>query len=222
MKPLADCRLYAFVDAAYLDGRPPAALAEALCLGGADIIQWRAKGWPAERVLQTALELAPVLRSHGVRFVVNDHLDVARAAGADLCHLGQEDFFDAGFRHARDLKLQNVGLGLSTHAPGQARAALEAEPDYIAIGPVFATGTKPEARPVTLDYVRWAAENVTLPWFAIGGIDLERLDRVLEAGASRVCVVSAILRAPDVREACRRFMDRLESQGKFDRSRFSA
>jgi thiamine-phosphate pyrophosphorylase len=99
---------------------------------------------------------------------------------------------------------------LSTHSPEQAQRALAAGPDYIAIGPVFATGTKPGAKPVTPDYVRWAAVNVTVPWFAIGGINLKNLGDVLSAGATRVCVVSAILNAPDVTAACAEFRRRLK------------
>ena len=96
----------------------------------------------------------------------------------------------------------------------QAQRALAAGPDYIAIGPVYATGTKPTAKPVTLEYVRWAAANVTIPWFAIGGVNLQTLDAVLAAGARRVCVVSAILNAPDLVEACHTFKDRLLSAGR--------
>ena len=128
-----------------------------------------------------------------------------------FCHLGQEDFFDAGHKHCSEVRNQKseVKIGLSTHAPEQAKRALAAGPDYIAIGPVFATGTKPTAKPVTLEYVRWAAKNVTIPWFAIGGINLENLGDVLAAGATRVCVVSAILNAPDVTKACAEFRRRL-------------
>ena len=86
---------------------------------------------------------------------------------------------------------------------------MKAGADYIAIGPVFATGTKPDAKPVTLDFVRWATANVTAPWFAIGGINLENLGNILAAGAIRVCVVSAILNAPDVAKACAEFRKRL-------------
>lgn len=82
--------------------------------------------------------------------------------------------------------------------------------DYVAIGPIYATGTKPTARPVTLEYVRWAAASVRGPWFAIGGITLQNLDEVLAAGARRICVVSAILNAPDVTKACRAFRQRLD------------
>ena len=100
-------------------------------------------------------------------------------------------------------------LGLSTHSPEQAERALRAGPDYIAIGPVFATPTKPGRPAVTLDYVRWAAKHVDIPWFAIGGITLQNLDEVLAAGATRICVVSAILKEPDIAKTCREFRDRL-------------
>jgi thiamine-phosphate pyrophosphorylase len=142
-----------------------------------------------------------ITRSYSVRLVVNDHLAIARDIGADLCHLGQEDFFDAGYRHTSELP--GAAIGLSTHAPEQAMRAIAAGPAYVAIGPVYATGTKPSAKPVTLGYVRWAAENVKIPWFAIGGITLANIREVLAAGARRVCVVSAILNEDDVAAACR-------------------
>jgi len=211
MKPLAECRLYTFVDAAYLAGRAPGEVARQLCAGGADLVQLRAKGGTAGEVRRLAEAILPVTRSAGVRFVLNDHVDLAQELGADVCHLGQEDFFDAG--HQRVAELRRAGappeFGLSTHAPDQAQRAIAAGPDYLAIGPVFPTGTKPGRPAVTLDYVRWAAANVSLPWFAIGGITLENLDSVLAAGAIRICVVSAILNAPDVARACREFRRRL-------------
>jgi thiamine-phosphate pyrophosphorylase len=98
---------------------------------------------------------------------------------------------------------------LSTHTPEQAWRALAARPAYIAIGPVYATGTKPGAKPVTLDYVRWAANHVTIPWFAIGGIHLGNVDQVIASGAKRICAVSALLNASDIAEACREFKKRL-------------
>lgn len=102
-------------------------------------------------------------------------------------------------------------IGLSTHSPEQARRALAAGPAYIAVGPVYATGTKPGAKPVTLEYVHWAAANVNIPWFAIGGINLANVREVLEAGARKICVVSAILDAPDIAEACRAMKREIES-----------
>jgi len=214
MKPLADCQLYTFVDTAYLHGRDPAVIARQLCDGGSDLIQLRAKDRSPDEVRQLAKEIQPVLRRADAGLVINDHWDIACELGADLCHLGQEDFFDAGFTHVSQLAAGPTRplLGLSTHAPEQAARALAAAPAYIAIGPVHATGTKPGARPVTLDYVRWAAAHVKIPWFAIGGINLENLDELLRAGAQRVCVVSAILNAPDIAQACREFRRRMQAR----------
>jgi thiamine-phosphate pyrophosphorylase len=211
MKSPAECRLYAFVDTAYLHGRAPELVARQLCDGGADIVQLRAKNSPPADIRRMAEKILPVTRSAGVPLVINDHPDIAREVGAEFCHLGQEDFFETRHHNVSALRTPHSALriGLSTHAPAQAARALAAGPDYIAIGPVYATGTKPTARPVTLEYVRWAAANVTIPWFAIGGVNLQTLDAVLGAGATRICVVSAILNAPDIVAACRQFKQRL-------------
>jgi thiamine-phosphate pyrophosphorylase len=214
MKPLADCILYTFVDTAYLHGRAPELIAQQLCDGGSDLIQLRAKNSSPLEIRALAERILPVLKRANVGCVINDHLDIARDLGADFCHLGQEDFFDAGHKHVSEIRnpKSEIRIGLSTHAPAQAQRALDAGADYVAIGPVYATGTKPEAKPVTLDYVRWAAAHATAPWFAIGGINLQTLDAVLDAGARRICVVSAILNAPDAAKACAEFRRRLESR----------
>lgn len=212
MKPLADCRLYTFVDTAYLHGRDPAEAAHQLCEGGSDLIQLRAKKAAPEDVRRMAETIRPITQQAGVWLVINDHLDVARAVGAEICHLGQEDFFDAGYKHVDEVRSAECGMriGLSTHAPDQCARAVVAGADYVAIGPVYPTGTKPTAKPVTLEYVRWAAANVNVPWFAIGGINLRTLDAVLAAGARRICVVSAILNAPDIAAECRKYRTRLD------------
>ncbi len=211
MKPLADCKLYTFVDTAYLYGRAPELVAQQLCDGGSDLIQLRAKNSSPDEIRALAEKILPVTCRANVGFVINDHLEIAREIGADICHLGQEDFFDAGHTHVDQLKTDKskLKIGLSTHAPVQAQRALDAGADYIAIGPIYATGTKPAAKPVTLEYARWAAMNVNVPWFAIGGINLQTLEAVLAAGAQRICVVSAILNAPDVARACSEFRNRL-------------
>jgi thiamine-phosphate pyrophosphorylase len=202
------------------------------------LIQLRAKNSSKDEIRRMAEAILPVTRKAGVGLVINDHPDITAEVGAEFCHLGQEDFFDVGYKQVSELvgriesnvrphpqereeqppplnrlKPQsaktNVKIGLSTHAPAEAERALAAGPDYIAIGPVYATGTKPVAKPVTLEYVHWAAANVKIPWFAIGGINLGTLDEVLAAGARRICVVSAILNAPDIVKACREFKRRL-------------
>lgn len=207
MKALHECRLYAFVDTAYLRGRDPLEVGRQLCEGGADILQLRAKGALPEEIRRLAENLLPITTAAGVPLVINDHPAIASAVGAPYCHLGQEDFFDGGYRHCSELQAAGFrcSIGLSTHAPEQARRALRAEPAYLAVGPVYPTPTKPGRPAVTLDYVRWAAAHIHLPWFAIGGITLETLDDVLAAGARRICVVSAILNRPDVAAACREF-----------------
>ncbi|HVU26552.1 MAG TPA: thiamine phosphate synthase [Verrucomicrobiae bacterium] len=207
MKPLTDCKLYTFVDTAYLHGRAPELVAQQLCDGGSDLIQLRAKNSSPDEIRRMAEKILPITRRANVGLVINDYLEIARELGAEFCHLGQEDFFDAGFTSVSQLSTKNsqLKIGLSTHAPTQAQRALTANADYVAIGPIFATGTKPTAKPVTLEYVRWANENVQIPWFAIGGINLQTLGDILSAGAKRICVVSAILNSPDIAKTCAEF-----------------
>lgn len=225
MKPLQECQLYAFVDTAYLRGRAPGTIAQQLCDGGADLIQLRAKQSPPEEVRRLAEEILPVTKRAGIALVINDHLSVAQEVGAEFCHLGQDDFFGAGHTRVSQLATAlpaagsggdhqpalapQLGIGLSSAAPEQAVRAIAAGADYLGVGPVYPTGTKPTAKPVTLEYVRWATANIQIPWFAIGGINLSNLDDVLAAGAQRICVVSAILNEDDLATACRRFKDRL-------------
>jgi len=213
MKPLSECLLYGFVDTAYLQNRTPLDTARQLCDGGADIIQLRAKDSAPDEIRRMAEAILPVATRAGVWFVINDHPEIAVEIGAPFCHLGQEDFFGAGFKHVSQVTepARHLRIGLSTHAPAEANRAVAASADYVAIGPVYGTKTKPTARPVTLDYIRWAAAHLRLPWFAIGGITLLNLDNVLAAGARRVCVVSAILNAPDIVGACQEFKKRLFS-----------
>lgn len=207
MKSIRECRLYTFVDSAYLQGADPARVATQLCDGGSDIIQLRGKDWDPDRILATAEKLQKVLSAYNVPLVVNDHPDIARKVGASYCHLGQEDFFEAGYKHIQQLQDRSnpICWGLSTHSPRQAMRAIDAAPDYIAIGPVFPTQTKPDARPVTLDYVRWARENVAIPWFAIGGVNETTIREILSAGATRLCIVSAILLSSDITRSCKQF-----------------
>ena len=142
MKPLADCKLYAFVDTAYLHGRAPEVVAQQLCDGGADLIQLRAKTSTPAEIRRMAEAILPITRRANVGLVINDHLDIAREVGAEICHLGQEDFFDAGHKHVSEVQSpkSKVQIGLSTHASVQAERAIAAGADYIAIGPIYATG----------------------------------------------------------------------------------
>jgi thiamine-phosphate pyrophosphorylase len=211
MKPLESCRLYTFIDTGHLHGRAPAEVARMLCDGGSDIVQLRAKGVAPVKVQRMAEEILPVTRAAGVPLVINDYPDVARACGAEMVHLGEADYLDADCFHKTwtNEPRPSLRVGVSTHGPRHGRIAVGVGADYIGVGPVYATATKPGRAPVTLEYVRWAAANVKVPWFAIGGITLANLDEVLAAGARRICAVSAILNAPDVARACAEFRQRL-------------
>ena len=213
MKPLSACHLYTFIDTAYTGERQLRDVAQQLCDGGSDLIQLRSKTSGRDQIRKMADAVLPVTRAAKVGLVINDHLIIAQELGAEYCHLGQEDFFERGHRHISELLPGDIGIGLSSHAPAQAERAMAAGAAYIAIGPVYATPTKPAANPVTLDYVRWATANVQVPWFAIGGINLENVDEVLGAGARRICVVSAILNSPDIARTCQKFKQRLGSSG---------
>src|SRR5882757_4820033 len=122
MKPLGDCKLYTFVDTAWLHGRAPGLVAQQLCDGGSDLIQLRAKNSPPEEIRRMAEKILPITRRANVGLVINDHLEIARDLGAEFCHLGQEDFFDAGHNNVSELRIADCGsrIGLSTHSPGQA------------------------------------------------------------------------------------------------------
>jgi thiamine-phosphate pyrophosphorylase len=193
---LADARLYLCTGT-----RPDLAeFADAALRGGVDVIQLRDKrdGVPLEAAEElAALEvLAEVCARHGALLSVNDRADVALAAGADILHLGQDDL---PVPVARRILGEEIVIGRSTHDLDQARAAA-AEPgvDYFCTGPCWPTPTKPGRTAPGLDLVRaTAAAEPTRPWFAIGGIDHERLPEVLAAGASRVVVVRAITEAED-------------------------
>jgi len=213
VKPLSECRLYAFVDLACLHGRSAERVAKQLCEGGADVVQLRCKSLAPNEILMMARRIRPITEAANVGLVINDYPAIAVEVEADFCHLGQEDFFDGGFNRASELipATSKVRLGLSTHAPAEAERAVAAGAAYIAVGPVYRTATKPTAKPATLRYVRWAAAHLGLPWFAIGGINLANLPEVIAAGAKRICVVSALLDAPDIVQACQAIRNCLAS-----------
>jgi thiamine-phosphate pyrophosphorylase len=191
---LADARLYLVTDAVDAD-RLDAALA-----GGVDVVQLRMKGASVDAVVAAARVFREVSDRHGALFLVNDRPDLVEACSADGVHVGQEDASPA---EARALVGANRIVGLSTHSREQLEAATGEPVDYVAVGPVFATPTKPGRPAVGLELVRFASETVTLPWFAIGGIDRDNAAEVVAAGALRLAVVRAIRDAPDPTAAAR-------------------
>lgn len=205
MRPIADCRLYGFLDAAYLGARDPADVVRELVLGGVDILQLRAKTWSHDDIATVARRILSLTRPAGVPLIINDHVVLARRVGADGVHLGQEDLEMTSVSTARAIMGSAAIVGVSTHSLSQAMAAVPLAPDYIGIGPLFATGTKPTAAPIGLETLREVSQKVSLPAFAIGGITMGNIAEVLQSGAARVAVVSAILCAANVTAAAREF-----------------
>jgi len=200
---LAAARLYLCTDARTARG-DLAEFADAALAGGVDIVQLRDKtgGGPLEAKQEiAALEvLAEACAKHGALLSVNDRADVALAVGADVLHLGQDDI---PVPLARRILGDEVIIGRSTHSAEQAAAAAaEDGVDYFCTGPCWPTPTKPGRTAPGLDLVRTtAATGTARPWFAIGGIDQERLPEVLAAGADRIVVVRAITEAEDPKAA---------------------
>jgi thiamine-phosphate pyrophosphorylase len=204
---LATARLYLCTDARRERG-DLAEFADAALAGGVDLIQLRDKGSPGEqrfgpleaRQELEALEfLADAARRHHALLAVNDRADIALAAHADVLHLGQDDL---PLAVARDILGAGPLIGRSTHDHAQVKAAAADAVDYFCVGPCWPTPTKPGRQAPGLDLVRATAEMATdKPWFAIGGIDMQRLPDVLAAGARRIVVVRAITAADDPRAA---------------------
>ena len=200
---LSRARLYLCTDARRERG-DLAEFAEAALSGGVDIIQLRDKGSAGERKfgpLEAGPEIAALeilveaAHRHGALVAVNDRADIARAAGADVLHLGQDDL---PLDIAREIVGRETLIGRSTHETGEAARAVMEDVDYFCVGPCWPTPTKPGRPAPGLDLVRAVASMTPdKPWFAIGGIDEHRIGEVIEAGASRVVVVRAITDAQD-------------------------
>jgi thiamine-phosphate pyrophosphorylase len=212
---LAAAQLYLCTDARRERG-DLADFAEAALSGGVDIIQLRDKGSPGEQQfgplearheLEALEVLADAARRHNALLAVNDRADIALAASADVLHLGQDDL---PLAIARAILAPDAVIGRSTHDSAQAEAAVDEDVDYFCVGPCWPTPTKPGRSAPGLDLVRATAELATAkPWFAIGGIDEERLPQVLAAGARRIVVVRAITAADDPKAAAGRLKARL-------------
>ena len=181
---------------------------EASLQGGLQIVQYREKeAEDCDRIV-IARQLKALCQHYGALFLVNDRVDLALAVDADGVHLGQKDLPIAT---ARGLLGSHRIIGRSTTNPEEMAKALAEGADYIGVGPVYATPTKPDKPAAGLDYVRYAAAHSPVPFYAIGGIDTQNVGEVLAAGATRTAVVRAIMKADDPTAATKHFLGQLRN-----------
>ena len=197
---LTQARLYGIVDLGYVQPTAVVSMTRALCEGGVDLLQLRAKNLAPASIESMSREMLRVTRDHGIPLIINDHPDIAARIGSEGVHVGQDD--DSVAR-ARQIVGPGVIVGKSTHSLAQALAAQAEGADYIGFGPLYATGTKPDYIPVGLHDIAEVHRQVQVPIFCIGGVNHARIAEVIEAGARRVVVVSAFLLAADVQAEVR-------------------
>jgi len=178
--------------------------------GGTDIVQLRSKVLSDGALIRLGLKIGKIAAKHRKLFFVNDRVDLALVTGAHGVHLGQDDMPVGIARNLARKAGRNLWVGKSTHSLPQALQAVTEGADYIGVGPVFATPTKPHARSVGLQFVKQAAARVRIPWVAIGGIDLENLRSLISAGATRIAVVRAVFAARDPERAARELKHKIE------------
>ena len=203
---LADARLYAIVDTGYVELDRIAYVTEQLVLGGVGLIQLRAKKLPLAKIAELGRTIRAIIPPSGPLFMLNDHPELVPEIGADGIHVGQDDL---AVDEARRKAGAEVLVGKSTHSLEQAIAAEKQGADYIGVGPIFATPTKPDYVPVGPALIGQVRASVPVPQFCIGGINETTLPEVLAAGATRVVIVSALLQSPEIPRYCRRVLELL-------------
>jgi thiamine-phosphate pyrophosphorylase len=167
--------------------------------GGVQIVQLREKGLEASQTCYLATQMKELCHKAGALFIVNDRPDIALAVDADGVHVGQGDI---DLTLVRQIVGKNRLIGLSAHSTQEIKAALNSECDYISIGPIHLTATKPGRPPIGLELINWAAKNVhSKPWFVVGGISLDNLKDTIEAGAQRFALVKYFMEASDQAQA---------------------
>jgi len=200
-------RLYLVLDRTATGGRALDDILLAALQGGAEMVQLREKTWPSGTVLPVAQRLLSLCRAAGVPFIINDRVDLAVAVDADGVHLGQDDLPPAA---ARAMLRPGKILGVSTHSEAQATAAQAAGADYVAVGSMFPTVSKPEFQLVGPALARKVRPLVRVPLIGIGGITPDNVGEVIAAGCDGVAVISAVCAAPDPAAAAARFVSAID------------
>ncbi len=205
-KQVRDYSLYVVLDRPAAKGRDFFYIASEAISGGADILQLRDKEAEDAQLIELGKRMRDTANKNRVIFIVNDRADLALELDADGVHLGQQDL---SIKTARRILGKNRIIGISTHSLEQAIEAERSGADYISVGPIFGTPTKPAYMPVGLDLISAVRKIIKIPFVAIGGIDLTNLKDVLAAGARIVAVVRAVVSADDVSLSAKRLKEEL-------------
>jgi len=207
MRDLRECRLYGIIDLGYVPQPEDCGIiAEQMVDGGVDLIQLRGKEKSIDELINLAFKIHEITARSDTPLVVNDHAEIAARVPVEGVHVGQDD---DSIVLARQKAGRDLLVGKSTHSLAQALAAQSEGADYIGFGPIFDTPTKPDYKPIGLGDLRQVHLDVTVPIFCIGGINIDNLQRVIDAGANRVVMVSALLKAHSVVDYARCATDML-------------
>ena len=191
--------LYALTDEGLSRGRSLEEVARALLGAGIRILQYREKRKKDGEKLEQCRLLRRITREYDACFIIDDHVDIAMLCEADGVHVGQEDI---PLADVRALVGSSMCIGVSTHAPEQALAAVQGGADYIGVGPVYATQTKEDVcAPVGLNYVDWVSSHISLPFVCIGGIKAHNIHEVVTHGGTCCALVSEFVSADDIAQA---------------------
>ena len=205
-RPLYECRLYGIVDLGYVERRDAARVIEQMIEGGVDLIQLRGKNKSIDELTELSAELHELTARSSTPLIVNDYVEIAVRVPVEGVHVGQDD---DPIEIVRQKTARDILVGKSTHTLHQARAAEREGADYIGFGPIFATPTKPDYAPIGLENISCVHAEVNLPIFCIGGINIDNLQSVIDAGAKRVVMVSALLKAHNIVDYARCATDML-------------
>lgn len=209
MKSIDKWKVYVITDRALSKGRSNEDIIHKAILGGADVVQLRDKGASSVDLYREAVLLRELTKRMDVPLIINDRVDVALAVDADGVHLGQDDL---PLNVARHMLGQDKKIGASTHSLEQAQRAAREKPDYLSVGPIFPTTTKDAGQPVGVSLIRKIKESIDVPIVAIGGIRLDNVHEVVQAGTDAVAVISAVVNADDVEGAVRDLKSRIDSK----------
>ena len=206
MTLLHECRLYGIIDLSYVERRDAARIVAQMIEGGVDLIQLRGKEKSISELMELSAELHELTVQSFTPLIVNDYAEIARQVPVEGVHVGQND---APIEIVRQKAAREILVGKSTHSLEQARAAQREGADYIGFGPIFATPTRPDYPAIGLHNIRRVHAEVNLPIFCIGGINIDNLQNVIDAGAKRVVMVSALLKAHNIVDYARCATDML-------------